>query len=119
MRPLARQVTQVPCEIADIGIEYSWGKSKCHFRNINYCDQTSESATHRLRTLISDSLSPTVFTVDRVQKFAPKVRSYESAYRRIGDGADTAELLEIERLMKLCKSHRCTQMQDSSFIQAV
>jgi hypothetical protein len=94
-------------ELAGKGIEYSWGMSKRHFRQHNDC------VAARLHANIEDSVSPAVLDVERCRKFARKAREYMAAYQNAG------AFLDVERLQKRQKSHRCTMWDEAGFLRRV
>ena len=63
-------------------------------------------------------------TRQRCFVFSRKARSYKRAYRSLADGEGhvesdgSASFKEIERLSKLCKTHRCALDQERRFILA-
>ena len=93
-------------ELAGVGIEYSWGKSKMHFRRNNTLDQNT------FHSRVLQSLSPEVLTLERVRKFARKARAYERSY---ATGASKYD--DVEKLCKIFKCHRCAMDFDKSFIK--
>ena len=105
-----------PFPPAGDGIEYAWGKSKYEFRRLN------DGVPANLRANIKKSFE--VLTRERCFVFSRKARSYKKAYRQLAEGnghvmADgAAPLAEIERLAKLCKTHRCALDLERRFILA-
>jgi hypothetical protein len=108
-------------EIAGQGIEYSNGKAKYHFRKFN----TGESS--EFESLVMESVSPDVLTIQRVRRFARKAREYKLAYLRIakeqkeesgggGGGDGKAALALIEKYRREYKSHRSSFDTDRKFI---
>lgn len=61
-------------EVAGLGIEFSWGKSKYEFRRLNDCEP------QHLHENIAKSLMPDVLDAMRVRRFARKTREYKRAY---------------------------------------
>lgn len=100
-------------EVAGVGIEYSWGKSKYHYRRHNDFNM----GTMEQRVL--ESIGPEVLTLERVRKFNRKARSYKLAYWKLSQGASAgsvAEHADIEKMTKVSKAHRCTFDQDYKFV---
>lgn len=98
-------------ELAGVGIEYSWGKSKQWFR------RHSDHVARNLHENIKESFK--LLNLPRVRKFARKTRSYGRAY----DGRDSMQHGDIEknvhRMKKLRqkkKSHRGADRQDLAFL---
>ena len=91
--------------MAGDGVEYDWGKSKHDFRASN------DGVAANLRQNVEDSFA--ALTRQRRFKMSRKARSYKRAYLALADGdgeTDTngaAPFAEIERLARLCKTHRC------------
>ena len=61
-------------EIAGVGIEYSWGKAKQHYRRHNSLDPKL------FHNEVLQALSTEVLTLERVRKFARRARNYTRAY---------------------------------------
>jgi hypothetical protein len=102
-------------EIAGLGIEYSWGKSKMEYRRLNDC------VPKHMHANILESFE--FLTLERVRKYARKTREYKRAYR-IKHGQQsctTAESLEgfaaVQKFVKHSASHRCTLDQDLTFLR--
>jgi hypothetical protein len=95
-------------ELAGVGIEYSWGKSKMHFRR-----HTDHVARH-LHANIEKSMSLEVLTVLRVRRFARKARSYRESYA-------TSEVamsrVDIEKIVTSRKCHRSAMDVDWKFLK--
>ena len=89
-----------------VGIEYSWGKAKMHFRRNNKLDPKTFHAQ------VLQSLSTEVLFVERVQKFARRARDYMRAY---AGGNMTFDAVEKQR--KTFKTHRCAMDFDDAFIR--
>ena len=86
-------------ELAGVGIEYSWGKSKWWFR------RKSDHTAKHLRANIRESFRKNL-GLARVRRFARKARGYRRAYA--GDWSMDRE--DIEKHIKKQRSHRaCTQ----------
>ena len=85
-------------ELAGVGIEYSWGKSKKFFRAHNKQDMTG------FNDLILRSMARAVLPLRSVRKFARKARAYAEAYRT-GE-VDGRSHVDVERMIKQFKAHR-------------
>ena len=121
-------------ELAGKGIEYSWGKGKYEFRNkINQ----KQTAVEAMREKILRALGSAGYTdrrgvqqkpplpLERVRKFAREARAYRNAYaafltpKALLRAARAREkgnaFKEIEKMVKLAKTHRCTFDQEMKF----
>eukprot|EP00733_Pompholyxophrys_punicea_P000967 Pompholyxophrys_punicea_v1_NODE_393_length_2064_cov_23.574415.p1 type:complete len:238 gc:universal NODE_393_length_2064_cov_23.574415:1336-623(-) len=99
-------------ELAGLGVEYSWGKSKLEFcRNIN------DGIASHLRANVEKSLSQEILPLCRVRKYARKTRDYRNVYRDMESSqlTGTQNLSEdqvteshqlIENMVKERKAHR-------------
>ena len=94
-------------ELAGVGVEYSWGKSKMHYRRNNDC-----VPAHLHANIVGALDSDTVLPLWRIRRFARKARDYRCAYKC----DDTQSHSAIEKLRKVHKCHRCTLDQDFKFI---
>jgi hypothetical protein len=95
-------------EMAGRGIEYCWGKSKQKFRrDINDRVQAHLHANMVKCFSRSDGFLP----LARVRKFARKTRAYRHAYR---DGQPNS-LADVEKLVKVYKSHRSVEVFEKKF----
>ena len=97
-------------ELAGVGVEYSWGKSKLEFRRSNEARNKEN-----LERLVLASLSLEVLPLARIRKFARKARSMRELYKN--KEVDTTRMEVIERLAKKAKTHRSTLDQSYAFIQ--
>ena len=80
------------CEIAGVGIEYSWGKCKIYFRK--HCTFKGSD----LKPRVAECLKSVDLSLSR--GFARICRDYMMAYRQDGKGC------ELAKLRKVFKSHR-------------
>jgi hypothetical protein len=95
-------------EMAGKGIEYCWGKSKQKFRR----DVNDRVQAHLHANIIKCfSRSDAFLPLARIRKFARKTRAYRRAYR---DGKPNS-LADVERLIKVYKSHRSAEVFDKKF----
>ena len=81
-------------ELAGCGVEYSWGKSKIHFRRHNDC-----VAKHLFKNVL-DALHASVLSLANAMKFARKARNYREAYK-----VGVSSHVEVEQLYKVHKCH--------------
>ena len=90
------------------GIEYCWGKSKQKFRR----DVNDRVQAHLHSNMVKCfSRSDAFLPLGRIRKFARKTRAYRRAYR---DGRPNS-LADVERLIKVYKSHRSAEVFDKKF----
>ena len=110
-------------EIAGVGIEYSWGAAKSHFRRIPLEGKRTKQLFH---DAVWESLA--VLSKLTVRKCARRARQYIQAYYVIevlkqGDedggenGIDKVTLPMIEKLTKDFKTHRSAIDFDGKFIK--
>lgn len=99
-------------ELAGLGIEYSWGKSKREFRQHNDCDPKNlhENIIKAFECL----------PWERVMRFARKTREYKRGYAKVhGLFGHTAEdalagFAAVEKFVKHSKCHRFILDQDTA-----
>ena len=94
-------------ELAGVGVEYSWGKSKMYFRR-----HTDHIAKH-LHANIEESMAPNILTLLRVRRYARKARSYRRAYET---SITAMSKVNIEKIVKMHKCHRAADDFDFAFI---
>jgi len=103
-------------ELAGLGVEYCWGKSKRDYRQLNDC------VPRHLHDNIVKSFA--CLDVARCRRFARRSREYKRAYARVhmlfGYDEDDAlvGLKAVEKYVKHCSTHRCTADQDAAFLAA-
>ena len=107
-------------EVAGCGIEFAWGKAKNDFRQNNPMNAAWGKSTEDLHDRVVEALRGVDLLMMR--RFARKARDYMRGYARHHGlfGWDTADEQlaghqEIEKFIKLCKTHRCTLDQDRAF----
>ena len=114
------------CEIAGVGVEYSWGMSKMHFRRTNDCDPA------HLHDNVVKSLSEEVLPLSRVRKYARRTRDFKRAYRHLeesgeesGEAAAATAGEAVEGVLRFLrvnvtkvKTHRSALANDFAFLQA-
>ena len=93
-------------ELAGVGIEYSWGKSKMLFRKHNDCNPKT------FHTQVLTAMAREVLFLDRVRKFARRARDYMRCYDQ---GA--SKHVSVENMRKKFKTHRCATDTDWGFIR--
>ena len=115
------------CELAGEGIEYAWGCAKNHYRRQPLKDKRGKENFRRtVRTCFSRAL----VTAERVRMFSKRARAYILAYHMIRqeqltdsdsttDFDSNATPVNVEKLLKRFKTHRCAMDFDSSFCKAV
>jgi hypothetical protein len=98
-------------ELAGLGIEYSWGKSKLEFRR-----RINDQVPAHLHYNIERSLGLEVLPLERVRKFARRTRDYRHVYAAPPSeaGEDGHEL--IEKMRKERKAHRNIVDLELSFL---
>jgi hypothetical protein len=114
------------CELAGEGIEYAWGCAKNHYRRQPLKDKRGKD---NFRRTVRKCFSRQVVTTERVRMFSQRARAYILAYHHIRqeqltsspttDSDGTASPVNVEKLLKRFKMHRCAMDFDSSFCKAV
>ena len=114
------------CELAGEGIEYAWGCAKNHYRRQPPKDKRGKD---NFRRTVRKCFSRQVVTTERVRMFSQRARAYILAYHKIRqeqltlspttDSDGTASPVNVEKLLKRFKTHRCAMDFDSSFCKAV
>lgn len=82
------------CEMAGVGVEYSWGRSKLHFRK--HCTQKGSDLRERVKAATSEDVVPLFL----VRKYARITRDYMRLYRSGMAGP------ELEKIRKKAHTHR-------------
>jgi hypothetical protein len=99
-------------EIAGMGIEYTWGFGKFHFRRENDC-----VAINLLKN-VNNALSK--ISIEKARRFSRKARDYKCVYNQQASGnvgnVEKIGFEMIEKMVKEVKTHRCSLDQDYSFI---
>eukprot|EP00733_Pompholyxophrys_punicea_P001308 Pompholyxophrys_punicea_v1_NODE_611_length_1598_cov_10.871679.p1 type:complete len:281 gc:universal NODE_611_length_1598_cov_10.871679:73-915(+) len=96
-------------ELAGLGIEYSWGKSKQEFRR-----HINDGVAAHLHNNIEKALSVDVLPLWRVRKFARRTREYRHVY---ADSSNSSYTL-IEKMVKERKCHRIIVDIEAKFLNA-
>jgi len=118
------------CELAGEGIECSWGCAKNHYRRLPLAEKKGKQV---FRETVRKCFSREVITTERVRLFSQRARAYTLAYYAMrqqqlsNSGTDenaaecdsTATPVNIEKLVKAFKTHRCAMDFDSAFCKAV
>jgi hypothetical protein len=120
------QTPKFHCKLAGEGIEYAWGCAKNQYR--------SQPLKHKrgkgnFRQTVRKCFSRQVVTTERVRLFFQRARAYILAYHKIRqeqltllsttDLDSTASPVNVEKLLKRFKTHRCAMDFDISFCKAV
>ena len=87
-------------ELAGCGIEYSWGKSKQHFRR-----QANDTIAANPHSNILDSIQSSVLPIERIWKFERRSRDYRRMYRDVAK--DMAKGVAYQKDISFC-SHFCS-----------
>ena len=107
-------------ELAGMGIEYMWGKSKMTFRRDGSYSSNAESLERRVRAALDPNL---VLHIKRVRAMQRRSNDYKRSYMLLGGGvggggaSKVVEYADIEKMKKKCKTHRCSLDQDYKFIK--
>jgi hypothetical protein len=104
-------------ELAGSGIEYCWGFAKRFFRKQNAVSGATACTSANLIERALASLQEVKLA--HVLAFSRRTRRYRFAYMegaRVGDG--TMEYVDIEKMVKLHKCHRCIDDQECQFLEA-
>jgi len=106
------------CELAGEGIEYAWGYAKCIYRNIHHSDKNTLA---KFQAAVKGCLSRAMITEERCRRFSRRARRYICSYyvfHEVGEDLDLhVKLDDIERMVKLMKTHRCALDFDKKFIK--
>ena len=90
-------------EMAGKGIEYCWGKSKQKFRR----DVNDRVQAHLHANIVK--------CFSRSDGFLPLARIRKFAYRRAYRDGKPNSMADVERLLKVYKSHRSAEVFDKKF----
>jgi hypothetical protein len=106
------------CELAGEGIGYAWGFAKCRYRRIPIIRRRNKEG---FLPCVSEVLSRDAISVDRIRRFSRRARRYVCAYfvfhELNGDEKWDVKLDDIEKMVKLFKTHRCAVDFDKKFVQ--
>ena len=100
-------------ELAGVGVEYDWGKSKIYFRR-----NKKERKSKHLEALIRECVSEDVLTLSFVRKAARKAAGYRRIYKRYkeSDKVDLHDHEVVQKLYKESKTHRSALDQFTKWI---
>jgi hypothetical protein len=116
------------CELAGEGIEYAWGCAKNHYRRQPLKDKRGKE---NFRQTVRKCFSRDIVTTERIRMFSQRARAYILAYHKIrqeqltdssstsDSDNTTASPVNVEKLLKKFKTHRCAMDFDSNFCKAV
>jgi hypothetical protein len=122
------------CELAGEGIEYAWGCAKNKYRRLPL---KKRKIKENFRQAVRKCFSRQVITTERVRLFSQRARAYIFAYHMIrqeqltGSAASSssptlttfdsaaASPVNVEKLIKTFKTHRCALDFDSAFCSSV
>lgn len=110
-------------ELAGIGTEYAWGKSKLEFRRRINDEDPRKLRQNTLKSLDAD----TILTLERVRRFARRTRDYRRSYGKLADAGDNLKEIKrrhdgadgyklIEKMVASCKTHRNIVDTEVSFL---
>ncbi len=126
MGVLVNRTPKCHCELVGDRIEYTWGCSKNHYRALRLNDKRGKE---KFKASVAKCLDREILTIERVRKFSRRARQYICAYYKIakereGEEAstETAHLdttpVQVEKMVKLFKTHRCAMDFDTNFCKA-
>jgi hypothetical protein len=124
------------CELAGEGVEYSWGCAKNTYRRIALKHKRGKE---NFRKAVRECLSrQNVLTTERIRTFSRRARAYVCAYYSMWTEKQreqeqtaveatatsspvsvTSDPVNIEKLVKRFKTHRCALDFDHAFCEAV
>jgi hypothetical protein len=124
-------------EMAGEGIEFSWACSKGSYRRQPLSKKRGRESFKTLVRAVHDTTN--VLTLERSQGFARRARAYMCAYytlnlqeqerkkQGVADGSNVgspgahqqAQFMDIERLQKKFRSHRCALDFDKGFVSGI
>jgi hypothetical protein len=112
------------CELAGEGIEYSWGCAKNLYRRQPLKTKRGKA---NFRGTVQQCFSREVLTIERVRLFSQRARAYMLAYQMLRQeqeeegvsSTDTSSCpVNVEKILKKFKSHRCAMDFDKAFCKA-
>lgn len=112
-------------ELAGVGVEYSWGKSKLEFRRKINDEDPKHLKENVLKALSTDG----ILTLERVRRFARRTRDYRRTYALLASKGDDLEELKrahggaegyklIEKMCAACKTHRNIVDMEVAFLNS-
>ena len=102
-------------ELAGVGVEYCFGKSKQHF-----CRENDTFSKKPLEDKIKDSISEAVLPLGRIMKYARRTRSYIRVYEELRVKDTPIEKQShnlIEKMHAHSKTHRNIGEIERAFIE--
>jgi hypothetical protein len=127
MGVLVNRTPKCHCELAGEGIEYSWGCAKnLHRRQPLKMKRGKEN----FRATVQCCFSREIITVERVRLFSQRARAYMLAYQMLReqkeqelslaevDVKNTSCPVNVEKILKKFKTHRCAMDFDNAFCKA-
>jgi hypothetical protein len=114
------------CELAGEGIEYAWGCTKNRYQRQPLKDKRGKDNFHRT---VRKCFSREVITTERVRLFSQRARAYILSYHKLRqeqltESSSITDLdvvsispVNIEKLLKRFKTHRCAMDFDSAFVR--
>ena len=117
-------------ELAGEGIEYAWGASKNYYRSLPLAEERTKAS---FKSAVRKSISRQIITTEAVQRYWRRDRRYICAFKTFAikqnEQALTADqatqkaeeksssYVDIEKLVKTFKTHRCALNFDHKFIK--
>jgi hypothetical protein len=126
MGMLVDRTPKCHCELAGEGIEYSWGCAKNLYRRQPL--KTKRGKTN-FRATVRQCFSREILTIERVRLFSQRARAYMLAYQMLReeeqglsltdvDVKNTSCPVNVEKILKKFKTHRCAMDFDNAFCKA-
>jgi len=121
------------CELAGEGIEYAWGCAKNLYRKQPLKTKRGKA---NFRATVQQCFSREVLTVERIRLFSQRARAYMLAYQMLHqeeeqqvlsppgssndvDVKSTSCPVNVEKILKKFKTHRCAMDFDTAFCKAM
>jgi len=111
-------------ELAGEGIEYSWGYSKGLYRGKPFSRKKKKES---FKELVRECTNAEALNPERVRKFSARARAYIMTYHyfanqtvNVDQDEDNVgmEFMDIEKMMKKFKTHRCAFDFDKGFVMS-
>jgi hypothetical protein len=127
MGVLVDRTPKCHCELAGEGIEYSWGCAKNLYRRQPL---KTKRGKENFRETVRRCFSREIITVERVRLFSQRARAYMLAYQVLREekeqGLSSTEVdikntscpINVEKILKKFKTHRCAMDFDKAFCKA-
>jgi len=121
------QTPKCHCELAGEGIEYTWGCSKNYYRGLRLNDKRGKE---KFKAAVAKFLDGEILTTERVRKFSRRARKYVCTYYKIAKEREGQQIvaeathlnaspIQVEKMVKLLKTHCCALDFDTHFCKAV